>query len=151
MATLASRRYMARSARNYPIFADYEDCNLPECCKFCLVNPSQLSNGKGYCVSCEAAGIPGHPGLIYPKCGLCYRFHAVDHSSNQDINDNIRLERSARDIFQRVDCTDQCPICYYTMNDAVKTCCGHQFCNGCIQEWYSQNNTCPVCRRNINA
>jgi hypothetical protein len=142
MATLASRRYMARSARNYPIFEDYEDCNLPECCKFCLVNPSQLSNGKGYCVSCEAAGIPGHPGMIYPKCGKCNKFHAnADHE---------HIPQSPL-YFKRIESNEQCPICYDTMNDAVETCCKHQFCNKCILTWYSQKKDCPVCRRNITS
>ena len=31
-------------------------------------------------------------------------------------------------------------------NDIIKTKCGHFFHQYCIQEWYKENLTCPICR-----
>tara|TARA_B110001469_G_scaffold79146_1_gene74874 strand:+ start:1825 stop:2727 length:903 start_codon:yes stop_codon:yes gene_type:complete len=49
----------------------------------------------------------------------------------------------------------QCSICYetHTKDNIVKTNCGHEFCNSCIENWktecYRNHNdaTCPLCRQ----
>lgn len=38
-----------------------------------------------------------------------------------------------------------CPICLSPVTDAYITPCGHNACNGCLQEWISRKHTCPVC------
>ena len=41
----------------------------------------------------------------------------------------------------------ECPICLSDeKNDIIKTKCGHFFHQYCIQEWYKENLTCPICR-----
>lgn len=41
----------------------------------------------------------------------------------------------------------ECPICLSDeKNDIVKTQCGHFFHQYCIDEWYQNNLTCPLCR-----
>ena len=49
------------------------------------------------------------------------------------------------------ECVDRfhCPICYDILIDAIYLdVCGHNFCHSCILRWLSQNQSCPVCRRN---
>lgn len=43
-------------------------------CKFCQVRPPQLNLGKGYCVECENAGVPGEASHL-PKCAICEHRH----------------------------------------------------------------------------
>jgi len=45
-------------------------------CKFCLVRPSQLHIGRGYCVECEAAGVPGNASHL-KECADCKNRHVV--------------------------------------------------------------------------
>lgn len=43
---------------------------------------------------------------------------------------------------------DKCSICLTNMND-TSTSCGHEFCQTCLDDWLSNNRTCPVCRVNL--
>lgn len=40
---------------------------------------------------------------------------------------------------------NKCPICLECEN-LVSLECQHEFHQGCIDEWFKQNNTCPLCR-----
>ncbi len=48
-----------------------------------------------------------------------------------------------------------CAVCYETYNATaigIMTKCKHEFCKKCIIEWHyvKENNTCPLCRSNLN-
>jgi hypothetical protein len=43
----------------------------------------------------------------------------------------------------------ECCICLETNSNAM-TLCKHTFCYDCINKWYKKNNSCPMCRENIN-
>jgi hypothetical protein len=43
---------------------------------FCLVNPAQLQQAKGFCVICETQNICNSPGSYYQKCSRCHKYHA---------------------------------------------------------------------------
>ena len=44
-----------------------------------------------------------------------------------------------------------CPICYEEPREATVTpCCSRIFCGECILMCYTRNQTCPLCRANIN-
>lgn len=48
----------------------------------------------------------------------------------------------------------ECPICYIEHDIKEKdnykiTVCGHMFCNGCLNNWIKDNDTCPSCRGKI--
>lgn len=46
----------------------------------------------------------------------------------------------------------ECPICLNLkpLPEMMKTLCGHDFCNCCIQQWKKMNNTCPSCRKKLS-
>lgn len=46
----------------------------------------------------------------------------------------------------------ECAICYSEAGPFRKLCCGHEFCGGCIKQWYAKGaagTSCPMCRRSI--
>ena len=44
----------------------------------------------------------------------------------------------------------ECSVCYETYDDALKTRCGHTFCEDCLSRWTLNNVTCPMCRKIIS-
>jgi E3 ubiquitin-protein ligase SHPRH len=44
-----------------------------------------------------------------------------------------------------------CIICTSTFEQGVLTVCGHQFCKECIQQWFLQARTCPMCKRHLTS
>jgi hypothetical protein len=49
-------------------------------------------------------------------------------------------------------CNDrECAICYSEDGPFRKLGCGHEFCGGCIKQWYAKGTGtgCPMCRRPI--
>jgi hypothetical protein len=73
---------------------------------------------------------------------------------NQRNENNIGLTQDeingATHIEERTE--GQCPICYdnYSGNDLrVINNCNHAFHSECINRWFMQNRTCPMCRANV--
>lgn len=47
----------------------------------------------------------------------------------------------------QIDSELRCPICNDPFRSPVNCIqCGHTFCEECIQQWYQQQTSCPVCR-----
>lgn len=44
-----------------------------------------------------------------------------------------------------------CIICTSNFESGVLTVCGHQFCKDCLQHWFAQKRTCPMCKRALTA
>lgn len=44
----------------------------------------------------------------------------------------------------------ECSVCYETFDKALRTRCGHVFCETCLIRWTSTNVTCPMCRKLIS-
>lgn len=43
----------------------------------------------------------------------------------------------------------ECAVCYSETGPFRKLCCGHEFCGGCIKQWYMKGAagaSCPMCR-----
>ncbi len=57
------------------------------------------------------------------------------------VNINIKKEQ----------CSQECIICYENNNNMVSLgCCDtHITCSSCLKKWYNNNNTCPMCRKDI--
>jgi len=51
---------------------------------------------------------------------------------------------------EKVQSSELCSICFDMPSDVVLPCM-HAFCEGCITEWNVKNNTCPICRKQIEA
>jgi hypothetical protein len=63
----------------------------------------------------------------------------------------LDIQRSTH-IAQRIE--GQCPICYddYSGNDLrIINTCNHAFHIECIDRWFQNHNTCPMCRANVLA
>jgi len=45
----------------------------------------------------------------------------------------------------------ECSVCYtdLTLKNIVNTKCNHLFCKECFWKWADENNSCPMCRKNI--
>lgn len=43
-----------------------------------------------------------------------------------------------------------CNICTQIANTPLNIPCGHIFCNNCLKQWYTINQTCPTCRHSCN-
>ncbi len=55
-------------------------------------------------------------------------------------------------LFQNIIFTDaegECGVCYDT-GPALRTRCGHVFCESCLTNWTHSNITCPMCRKIIS-
>ena len=44
---------------------------------------------------------------------------------------------------------NKCCICINDMNNPLITPCNHSFCRGCIKEWLTNKDTCPLCVQEI--
>ena len=44
-----------------------------------------------------------------------------------------------------------CVICQCPFESGVLTVCGHQYCRECIQHWYHEHKSCPICKRKLSA
>ena len=42
-----------------------------------------------------------------------------------------------------------CSICYGEFNNPVRLECQHQFCSGCLLQWMTRSQSCPLCRGQI--
>ena len=45
----------------------------------------------------------------------------------------------------------QCSICLEEKHDKVTNSCNHSFCRDCLSSWRSINNTCPLCRNELDS
>lgn len=67
--------------------------------------------------------------------------------------------RSARNDGESIELSDlrklpymssrSCMLCLETMKDPACLGCGHVGCYGCIMDWLSEHNDCPMCRRAV--
>ena len=59
--------------------------------------------------------------------------------------DHLKMESSSNNT-SRI-----CTICQSDFEVGTLTVCGHQFCKECIQIWYNEHKTCPVCKRRLRS
>ena len=76
-------------------------------------------------------------------------------SSSRSLVTNLTLQvlNNASAVFITEDLTEKCHICNDTYeNDTIcrkNLSCNHFFHRGCIDTWYSEHNTCPICNQVI--
>lgn len=44
-----------------------------------------------------------------------------------------------------------CVICQFPFESGVLTVCGHLYCKECIQHWWHEHRSCPVCKRKLSS
>ena len=44
----------------------------------------------------------------------------------------------------------ECPVCLEDKQIYIKMKCGHNLCLGCANNWFGENQSCPVCRNQIS-
>ncbi|KAI3357034.1 hypothetical protein L3Q82_003668 [Scortum barcoo] len=59
-------------------------------------------------------------------------------------NSDLLLIHLKQEIYQ-----SRCPVCHEIFKDPVVLSCGHSFCRGCLQSWWTEKQTeeCPGCKR----
>eukprot|EP00792_Barthelona_sp_PAP020_P001521 TRINITY_DN12422_c0_g1_i1.p1 TRINITY_DN12422_c0_g1~~TRINITY_DN12422_c0_g1_i1.p1 ORF type:complete len:203 (-),score=39.71 TRINITY_DN12422_c0_g1_i1:104-673(-) len=75
--------------------------------------------------------------------------------SNQERNNAV--SDAFLNSLERFNCTldligENCPICfgeYKEESELISLPCQHTFHSECLIEWLKQNNTCPICRANV--
>lgn len=74
----------------------------------------------------------------------------LDPDNPNDLT-RAQFELVAHYTIKLVRCVEQCPICQAS-DATLITSCGHQFCGGCITQWFNQQQqnqkNCPYCRTN---
>lgn len=72
---------------------------------------------------------------------------------NEDFDEIIEFTINKKLIIEKIKKIEksniiECPICYDNKSN-VLTCCNHQFCYKCLNEYYKKNTKicCPICRK----
>ena len=71
--------------------------------------------------------------------------------TNQNKSKQIKMSSFASNQ-QHLEHLDECAICMEELDNVknfAKTNCGHSFCLSCLVKALKNNNTCPMCRTNI--
>jgi hypothetical protein len=92
------------------------------------------------------------PNLTAPLFIRATRYRMMPQDS--PIRQGISAETINRITHTETDISGQCPICYddFSGNDLrVINACSHAFHKECIDRWFINNHTCPMCRRDLLA
>jgi hypothetical protein len=65
-------------------------------------------------------------------------------STDLRLSDNEPIDIG--DLDEKIDCK----ICLYPVEEAITTVCQHTFCRLCLRTWLRDNDTCPICRRDLS-
>ena len=79
---------------------------------------------------------------------------SLNNEQNNSINIKELIENSELIIYNSVDISDEvmCSICRvnFVNNDIIrKLQCGHLFHHNCVDNWFKNHTTCPVCRYSL--
>jgi hypothetical protein len=84
------------------------------------------------------------PNLYHVKKRDSFSFPSFDWEIKQIIP--INSEKTVKTNRSNLELT--CPICYES-EIYLQTNCKHNFCLGCVENFYESNNSCPFCRTQI--
>ena len=84
---------------------------------------------------------------IYPSFNIPKALYIMDIQSRRITDINPHEQTIGNPIIEAV----KCPICHEEDTVVRQTlACNHTFHHHCIQRWFMQNNTCPLCRLTIH-
>ena len=92
------------------------------------------------------------------KCNRCSavkkmgwgKFYGLREEMLKMLSDNQEKLQGMAKLILRY--KEECPICSEEIKDEAQikaTKCGHLFHKDCLNQWTSQNNSCPSCRTNF--
>ena len=74
---------------------------------------------------------------------------ALDLAVSKRAYDEDRPIELIEDIIYILNGPFECPVCFNDYIFLPKTKCGHRFCPGCIRDWRTRDNSCPMCRADL--
>lgn len=86
---------------------------------------------------------------------LRYLFYEIQRRAKKH-NNYLRVIRHMETNYQMAtheeleDNSDDCAICWDSMEAARKLPCGHLFHNSCLRSWLEQDTSCPTCRMSLS-
>ena len=97
-------------------------------------------------------------GLRWTPCLIIHIYYQVWNKFKNGYNDFISWRNSRKKINSFIWATieeiryynDVCSICLYGMSSARITPCRHFFHQRCLQKWFMDNITCPLCSHRIS-
>jgi len=80
-----------------------------------------------------------------------YKIFTVIRQYCTPSGDNVTVEKETPKPIENEDDIDEgeCIICMERKPEIVLKC-GHMFCEQCLLEWNQRQETCPICRTNVN-
>ncbi|KAI1904261.1 hypothetical protein AGOR_G00003860 [Albula goreensis] len=86
---------------------------------------------------------------------LRYLFHEVQrrirrHKNYLRVIDSMEARFAVATTEELTANSDDCAICWDSMQSARKLPCGHLFHNSCLRSWLEQDTSCPTCRMSLN-
>jgi len=67
-------------------------------------------------------------------------------STTSNADDATRIEPTRAAESTRI----ECPVCLEDKTIYIKMKCAHNICLGCANNWFAENQSCPVCRNDIS-
>lgn len=82
----------------------------------------------------------------------------VYHSEQDKLHELDKMRKVINELQQKIDAirgriadTNMCPICCDDIqNKSVVNCCNNAFCFKCINVWFMNRSSCPMCNEKIN-
>ena len=75
-------------------------------------------------------------------------------SEENDRNTSINIEpKKYSDVENNLESQNECVIClqnFEDSNEVYKLSCGHIYHKSCLDTWFTRQNSCPMCKKNIN-
>ena len=112
-----------------------------------------ISAFPAHCVLCQS--VSSHAASLFsPHNFFINMLFDADIAEREEEMLNHKIVRKLKDVDRaapRKDSSSEvCCVCMETMsNDVRRTTCGHEFCSRCIETWFDQNTTCPVCKQDF--
>lgn len=90
-----------------------------------------------------------HPVLLEPRIFKREEYSKLCQKSNSEIASDEDKNKNKNEI-----CRFECPICLCNVKNGdliVQAKCGHIFHHKCVQPWFVEHHSCPICRAEIES
>jgi len=76
----------------------------------------------------------------------------ISEENNHNTSINIEPKKYS-DVENNLESQSECVIClqnFEDSNEVYKLTCGHIYHKSCLDTWFTRQNSCPMCKKNIN-